>query len=123
MMAVAVGIFLGYIFFTWLRASSNRFNHHCDLIQILLTLCAAYWSFVLAEGVLSMSGVLATVASSLILAKFMWPHIVSAHDMHNFWHTIEALGNILIFLLGGSLCGHAMVHIEYINYLHLFVIY
>jgi len=123
MMAIALGVLLGYFFFTWLRASCNRFNHHADVIQILLTFCAAYWSFVIAEGMLKMSGVLATVGSSLVLAHYMWPHIVSVHSMHNFWHTVETIGNILIFLLGGGLCGAAMVHIPPVNYLHLIVLY
>jgi len=122
-MAVALGVFLGYFFFTWIRAASNRFNHSSPIIQILLTLCAAYWSFVLAEGVLKMSGVLATVACSLVLAQNMWPYIVEREAMLDFWHAFENLGNIIIFFLGGALTGGAMVNIEIMDYLNLIVIY
>lgn len=123
MMGAGLGVCLGYFFLSWMCFSSNRFNRHCDKIQILLTLCAAYWSFVLAEGVLEMSGVLATVSSSLVLAHYMWPHVVSTHSMHNFWETIESLGTIIIFVLGGALCGAAMVKIKPVNYFYLIVLY
>merc|ERR1719326_675213 len=39
-MAVALGVFLGFVFFSWIRLSSDRFNHASSVIQILLTLCA-----------------------------------------------------------------------------------
>merc|ERR1719183_2290053 len=118
-MAVALGVFLGYIFFSWIRTASDRFNHSSPVIQILLTLCAAYWSFVLAEGVLKMSGVLATVGCSIVLAHHMWPYVVEREAMLDFWHVFECLGNIIIFFLGGALTGAAMVHIEVIDYLNL----
>jgi len=122
-MACGLGIFLGYMFFSWLRVASDRFNHSAGVIQILLTMCAAYWSFVLAEGVLHMSGVLATVCCSLVLAHHMWPHIVDREAMLGFWHVLENLGNIIIFVLGGALVGAAMVHIDAIDYFNLIVIY
>lgn len=122
-MAAALGVFLGYFFFSWLRVANDRFNHSSAVIQILLTMCAAYWSFVLAEGVLKMSGVLATVACSLVLAHHMWPHVVDREAMIDFWHVMEHLGNIIIFVLGGALVGAAMVHIDPVDYINLIVIY
>lgn len=77
----------------------------------------------MAEGVLHMSGVLATVASSLVLADHMWPHLVSKETLMHFWHCVEEIMNIIIFTLAGSLCGAVMVHIEYIDYANLLVIY
>ena len=52
MMAMALGFFIGYLFFTWIRVASNRFSHHTSAIQITLTLCCAYWSFIFVEGML-----------------------------------------------------------------------
>eukprot|EP00928_Gymnodinium_smaydae_P001242 TRINITY_DN1046_c1_g1_i1.p1 TRINITY_DN1046_c1_g1~~TRINITY_DN1046_c1_g1_i1.p1 ORF type:complete len:1178 (+),score=298.97 TRINITY_DN1046_c1_g1_i1:235-3768(+) len=123
LMAWALGMFVGHFFFIWLRAASNRLSHSSSIIQITLTICCAYWSFIISEGVLEMSGVLSTVAASLVLADNMWPHIVCNQTMHHVWHMIESLGNILIFFLGGALTGEVMVHIPVINYLHLIVIY
>merc|ERR1719174_2201770 len=90
LLACALGLFIGYVFFTWIRAASNRFNHSSSMIQISLTICCAYWSFIMVEGVLKLSGILATVASSLVLARHMWPHVVCEESMHDVWHTFES---------------------------------
>mmetsp|Transcript_56105 Transcript_56105/g.121362 ORF Transcript_56105/g.121362 Transcript_56105/m.121362 type:complete len:1117 (-) Transcript_56105:113-3463(-) len=123
MMAWALGMFFGHFFFGWIRLASNRLNHNSGMIQITLTICCAYWSFIIAEGVLGISGVLSTVAASLVLAQFMWPHIVSPESLHNVWHMIEALGNTVIFFVAGALTGEVMATIPGINYLHLIVLY
>jgi len=75
------------------------------------------------EGVLGLSGVLATVASSLVLADTMWPFIVCTESLHQVWHCFESLGNIIIFFLAGSITGAVALDIDPINYLHLLVIY
>merc|ERR1719326_311498 len=85
LMAFALGLFIGYFFFGCIRAVSNKLSHSSSMIQITLTLCCAYWSFVIVEGVLHLSGVLATVASSMVLAHHMWPHVVCHASMHNVW--------------------------------------
>lgn len=123
LMAVALGAFIGYFFLTWIRLAANKFNHDSSMIQISLTICCAYWSFIIAEGVFKMSGVLATVTSSLVLAHHMWPHIVSPDSLHHVWHTIESLGNIIIFFLAGALTGNTMVHVEPIEFAKVLGIY
>jgi len=123
LMAFALGLFIGYFFFGWIRAVSNKLEHSSGMIQITLTLCCAYWSFVFVEGILGLSGVLATVASSLVLAHHMWPYVVAEESMHHVWHTFESLGNIIVFFLAGSITGFIVVDIPPINWLHLLVIY
>jgi len=123
MMAWALGMFIGYFFFSWIRGSGNRLCHESSMIQISLTICCAYWSYIMAELVLGISGVLATVASSLVLAHHMWPHVVAPDSLEHVWHTIESLGNCIIFFVAGALTGNAMVKIEPMDYLHLLVIY
>lgn len=122
-MAWALGMVIGYVFFLWIRAANNKLNHSSSIIQIALTIAAGYWAFVMAEGVFHISGVLATVASALTLAHFMWPHVVCPESMHHVWHMLETLGNILIFFLAGALTGKAMTSIDAIDYIHLIVIY
>merc|ERR1719183_969280 len=122
-MAWALGLFIGYFFFTWIRAAADKLDHSSSMIQITLTLCCAYVSFIIVEGVLMLSGVLATVASSLVLAHHMWPYVVSEESMHHVWHTFESLGNIIIFFLAGSITGAIVVAIDPIDFVHLFVIY
>merc|ERR1719450_2026950 len=122
-MAFCLGLFIGYFFFSWIRAASNKLDHSSGTIQITLTLCCAYWSFIFVEGVLHLSGVLATVASSMVLAHHMWPYIVAEESMHHVWHTFESLGNIIVFFLAGSITGFIVVDIDPVDWLHLIVIY
>mmetsp|Transcript_7852 Transcript_7852/g.17247 ORF Transcript_7852/g.17247 Transcript_7852/m.17247 type:complete len:1246 (+) Transcript_7852:169-3906(+) len=123
MMAWALGMFIGYFFFGWIRLAGNRLHSHSSMLQISLTLCCAYESFIIAEGVFHVSGVLSCVAASLVLAHHMWPHIVHAETLVHVWHTFEELGNIVIFFLAGALTGNVMVDIEIGDYLRLGVIY
>merc|ERR1719326_1732161 len=123
LMAFALGLFIGYFFFGWIRAVSNKLDHSSGMIQITLTLCCAYVSFILVEGILGLSGVLATVASSLVLAHHMWPYVVSVESMHHVWHTFESLGNIIVFFLAGSITGFIVIDIDPIDWLNLLVIY
>jgi sodium/hydrogen exchanger 10/11 len=123
LMAFALGLFIGYFFFGWIRAVSNKLDHAAGMIQITLTLCAAYWSFIFVEGILKLSGVLATVACSLVLAHHMWPYICNQESMHHVWHTFEALGNVIVFFLAGSITGFIVLDIDAVDWLHLLVIY
>lgn len=121
--AWCVGLVIGWFFYGWIKAASNKLEHHSAVIQISLTLSCAYWSFLVAEGVFHMSGVLATVASSLVLADKMWPLIVCKESMHTVWHMFEYLGNIVVFFLAGALTGKLMVHMPLRDYFYLIVIY
>merc|ERR1719478_876945 len=122
-MAWILGMVVGFVFYIWIRMASNKLQHSSEVIQITLTLACGYWSFIIAEGVLHISGVLACVAAALTLAHFMWPHIVSQGSMHHVWHMLENLGNIVIFFLAGSLTGKVMMEIDGIDYVHLIVLY
>jgi len=103
--ASLVGILIGEFFFQWIRLANDKLNHSSSIIQICLTFAVAYWSFLFSEGVLHMSGVLSTVSSSLVLAHKVWPVLVSQHSMHDIWHVVETVGNVLVFFLGGVLTG------------------
>lgn len=123
MCAWGLGLVIGVIFFMWIASAHNKLESHSSMIQISLSLSCAYWSFILAEGVLKMSGVLATVASALVLADKMWPIITSKESMHTVWHVFEYLGNSLIFFLAGALTGRSILFIAWSEYVHLIVIY
>jgi len=121
--AWALGMVIGYIFFAWIRVASNKLDHNSSVIQVSLTLCCAYGSFIVAEGVFKISGVLANVAAALVLAHHMWPAVVSKEAMHTTWHMLEYLGNTVIFFLAGALSGRVMTLIQWGDYAHLCVIY
>jgi len=124
LMAWALGMVIGYIFYLWIKEASNKLDsERSSIIQISLTLCCAYWSFIMAEGVLHISGVLSTVAAALVLAHHMWPHVVGKEAMHHVWHAFEALGNMTIFFLAGALAGKIALEIDVIDYIRLVVLY
>jgi sodium/hydrogen exchanger 10/11 len=118
-----LGMVIGAFFSSWIKAAGNRLEHHSNMIQISLTLCCAYGSFVLAEGVLGVSGVLSTVAAALMLADNIWVSVVNVSAMHEVWHTFEYIGNTLIFFLAGCLSGKSLWLIKGEDVLHLLVIY
>lgn len=117
------GICVGAFFYFWIRMAKNKLDHNSSLIQVSLTIACCYSSFLIAEGVFKISGVLATVASSLVLAHMMWPDVVCHETMHSIWHVFEYLGNTIIFFLAGALTGNVMVRIPPIDYLYLILIY
>mmetsp|Transcript_11802 Transcript_11802/g.33365 ORF Transcript_11802/g.33365 Transcript_11802/m.33365 type:complete len:1161 (+) Transcript_11802:66-3548(+) len=121
--AVGLGVVCGGFFYCWIYAASKRLEHHAGMLQTSLTLCCAYWSFLISEGWLHISGVLCTVTAALVLADKMWPVIVDKESMHHVWHMFEYLGNTVIFFLAGALTGGTMIKIPWMDYLHLLVIY
>ncbi len=73
------------------------------LIEISLTTFLAYFSFLLAEHVLHVSGVMATVAAALTIGG--WGRSKISHSVNeyleNFWEYLAYVANALIFLLVG----------------------
>jgi NhaP-type Na+/H+ or K+/H+ antiporter len=118
-----LGMIVGGVFSSWISSASNRLDHHSSLIQIALTICCAYCSFIFAEGIIGISGVLSTVAASLMLADNIWPKIVSQEAMHEVWHMLEYIGNTLIFFLAGALTGKTMTKIDPMDFVNLLVLY
>jgi CPA1 family monovalent cation:H+ antiporter len=89
-LAVAVGYILG-------RVEAD------PLIEISLTTFLAYFSFLVAEHVLHVSGVMATVAAALTIGGWGRSKIspsVSEY-LENFWEYLAYVANALIFLLVG----------------------
>ena len=73
------------------------------LIEISLTTILAYFSFLIAEHVLHVSGVMATVAAALTIGgwgRSKISHSVSEY-LENFWEYLAFVANALIFLLVG----------------------
>eukprot|EP00441_Pelagodinium_beii_P018078 CAMPEP_0197658826 /NCGR_PEP_ID=MMETSP1338-20131121/45465_1 /TAXON_ID=43686 ORGANISM="Pelagodinium beii, Strain RCC1491" /NCGR_SAMPLE_ID=MMETSP1338 /ASSEMBLY_ACC=CAM_ASM_000754 /LENGTH=987 /DNA_ID=CAMNT_0043235485 /DNA_START=82 /DNA_END=3045 /DNA_ORIENTATION=- len=122
--AVLIGSVIGLGSIWLIRKSSDRLNHHSPIIQICVTLCSAYWSFLIAEGVFHVSGVLSTVTAALMLAHRMWPLLVAQEAMLEIWHVIETIGNALVFFLAGSMTGMTLLHSVYLSdYLWLLLVY
>ena len=89
-LAVATGYILG-------RVEAD------PLIEISLTTFLAYFSFLIAEHALHVSGVMATVAAALTIGGWGRSKISpSVHEyLENFWEYLAYVANALIFLLVG----------------------
>ncbi len=99
------GILMGVT--TWfVMSKTDRQTGHADVtMQIATTFCCAYLSYFVGEQIFKASGVLSSVFSGLFLAYLVWPHVVSREAMENVWHTIEFIGNTLIFMMAGMIWG------------------
>ncbi|TXS96542.1 cyclic nucleotide-binding domain-containing protein [Parahaliea maris] len=90
LMALVTGFFLGHV-------------EGDPLIEISLTTILAYFSFLIAEHTLHVSGVMATVAAALTIGgwgRSKISHSVSEY-LENFWEYLAFVANALIFLLVG----------------------
>ena len=94
---LAVGWLLGLLTGYALGKVEDRF------IEITLTTVLAYVSYLVAEEVLHVSGVMATIAAGLTIGGWGRMKISHAvrHYLENFWEYVAFVANALIFLLVG----------------------
>jgi len=98
-----LGFLVGAVAVYWMSRASRRHAKADALVQLSITLIAAYLSFFLADNskIGQASGILATVAAALVLAYRVWPIVISKEAMENVWSTLEHILNTLIFGLVG----------------------
>ncbi|ACF14274.1 cyclic nucleotide-binding protein [Chloroherpeton thalassium ATCC 35110] len=93
-----LGLIIAGLTIWWLR---HVFND--ALVEITLTVAAAYLTFYVSESFLHVSGVLALVALGLLLAGIGRTRISPEVEafLHNFWEMTAYFANTLIFILVG----------------------
>lgn len=102
-----VFVFFGGILVGWVLAVATGFLlgrvESDSLIEISLTTILAYFSFLVAEHVLHVSGVMATVAAALTIGGWGRAKISPsvAGSLEHFWEYLAFVANSLIFLLVG----------------------
>ncbi|WP_299017564.1 cation:proton antiporter [uncultured Photobacterium sp.] len=104
------GILVGLVT-SWLVISLIGQLRNLPLVEITLTICLAYLSFLLAEHYLHVSGVMAVVTAGLVVNSFGRTQI-SANTWHTLTETWEELvfwANSLIFFLVGLLVPKVLV--------------
>eukprot|EP00930_Biecheleria_cincta_P007413 TRINITY_DN108628_c0_g1_i1.p1 TRINITY_DN108628_c0_g1~~TRINITY_DN108628_c0_g1_i1.p1 ORF type:complete len:727 (+),score=95.68 TRINITY_DN108628_c0_g1_i1:54-2183(+) len=122
--AALLGGLVGSLGYRWIRGTSNKLRKRNAMIQILVTLCCAYWSFIVAEGVFHVSGILSTVASSVVLAHKMWPRLVESQAMREVWLLMGTVANCVVFFLAGVFaCQAARSDVPPLDYMLLPVCY
>ncbi len=109
---VVVGVVLA-----WITVAIIGQLHKMPLIEITLTVCLAYFSFLFAEHYLHVSGVMAVVSAGLLTRSF-GRTMVSPTTWHALIETWEQLGfwaNSLIFFLVGLLVPKVLVDLGGVN--------
>ncbi len=100
-------VFVGGLLVGWLMALVTGYllillqGHH--FIEITLTTVLAYTSFLMAEEVLHVSGVMATVAAALTFSGWGWIKVTPAVRayLEHFWEYMAFIATALIFLMVG----------------------
>jgi NhaP-type Na+/H+ or K+/H+ antiporter len=95
---ILLGIAIGAVTIWWIRHVMND-----AMVEITVTIVAAYIAFQTAEQLLHVSGVLATVTLGLMLASIGRTRISPEVEgfLHRFWETAAYLANTLVFVLVG----------------------
>jgi CPA1 family monovalent cation:H+ antiporter len=99
---VAGGVMCGLLVAAGLLVIAGRSDDH--LVELTLTVLAAYGSFLLAEK-LEVSGVLATLAAGMLVGNWGPGRSLTQHggeSMIRFWDFAAFLANSVIFILIGS---------------------
>ena len=96
------GMAVGFVL-AWLCGLLLGLVDRDPLIELTMTTILAYASFLIAEHVLHVSGVMATVMAGLTMGGWGRTKISPsvAHDLHSFWELLAYIANALIFLLVG----------------------
>jgi len=106
---VVGGVVIGAAVAGLLLLIAGRTEDH--LVEISLTMIAAYASFLLADH-FEMSGVLATLTAGLLFGNLGWLGPISEggrSHVHSFWEYAAFLANSIIFLLiGGEVIGQPL---------------
>lgn len=101
--SVLWGVVLGSIVVYFLGLCAEEKQPSDLMLQVIITICASYLSFFIAESEFSTSGVLATVVCGFVVALNGWPRFVSREAVITVWEAIEFIGNTVIFFLAGML--------------------
>lgn len=120
-----LGFLIGFITVACLRIADRKLNSPDVTVQVALTICAAYLSFYIGEHTFHASGVVTCVVTAVVVAWLGKPLILEHRVMEGVWHTVEWIGNTLIFLLTGIIIVYGGYHFEktYTDYAMVLVVY
>ena len=96
---VAVGLLIGCLTTFWLRYMYNE-----PEAEIMLTVVAAFFAYLVGDRVLKVSGVLAVVALGLWMSAFGSNHVSRRVEgsLAVVWDVLEYVANTVIFVLSGA---------------------
>eukprot|EP00927_Polykrikos_kofoidii_P071526 TRINITY_DN67788_c0_g1_i1.p1 TRINITY_DN67788_c0_g1~~TRINITY_DN67788_c0_g1_i1.p1 ORF type:complete len:1026 (+),score=207.36 TRINITY_DN67788_c0_g1_i1:67-3144(+) len=120
---VVGGWLVGSVTLSWLTRASDKMRHEDHVIQISLTIACAYFTFFFMENDLQVSGVLAVVSGAVCISRAAWPLFTDHKGLVTVWHTIEFVGNTVVFFLAGTITGSIMGDVDLADYGWLLVTY
>jgi len=120
LLGVTIGAVIGWLCINWI---GRLFND--EILEIVITVAAAYVAFIIAEGLFHVSGIVAVVTLALIFAESgktrFSPEV--QHSLHHFWEVLSYLFNTLIFLIVGILIAELVEFDNTEYWIMLFVLY
>lgn len=112
LLGVIVGLIMGWIFSLAIPRMQSRGA------QLTLSLILAHVTFLLAEGILGVSGILATMTAGIIMGNFGRRKLdkKAKQSFSEVWKFLEFVSNALVFLLLGTRLGQSdfFMHWKYI---------
>mmetsp|Transcript_26068 Transcript_26068/g.59435 ORF Transcript_26068/g.59435 Transcript_26068/m.59435 type:complete len:867 (-) Transcript_26068:180-2780(-) len=97
-----IGFIIGGLGAAFIFLCRDRTHHDNGVIQVTVTLVTSFWAFILGEGILGVSGILCVLGAALVVARYSWPMFVSRESVSHVWHSIEFVGNCVIFFMAGA---------------------
>mmetsp|Transcript_28199 Transcript_28199/g.79691 ORF Transcript_28199/g.79691 Transcript_28199/m.79691 type:complete len:639 (-) Transcript_28199:76-1992(-) len=99
------GVAMGRVLVYAIGQTSSETHHSDSITQLVFTVCCAYLVYFVVEEYVESSGLLATVSAGIAVAGPIWPRFISQDAIRSALHTIEFVGNTLVFVLAGMLFG------------------
>ena len=102
---MCIGIAFGVGAVIVLYNLNRRLSGEDSVVQVVLTITAAYLCFFVSEILAGCSGIIAVMFCGLIVKGLGETMINDTELMHHFWEITEYLLNTLLFTLGGTVWG------------------
>ncbi|MFT7053209.1 MAG: NhaP-type Na+/H+ or K+/H+ antiporter [Psychromonas sp.] len=98
LLGLLTGLAVGLVFLFWIGRLFNQ-----PLIEITLTISAAYIAYFIAEDIFEVSGVVAVVSLGVLVSSIGRTRISPGVTvfLHHFWQMMAHIANTLIFILVG----------------------
>ncbi len=101
----AIGLLFGLMTVYALRKAKHRLSPEDNTIQVAITIACAYVSFFVSQWVLQVSGIISCCMAGIIIAWLAPALIIRPDNMEVIWHTLEWIGNTMIFAVAGLIVG------------------
>ena len=102
---MCIGIAFGVGTVIVLYNLNRRLSGEDSVVQVVLTITAAYLTFFVSEILAGCSGIIAVMFCGLVVKAIGETMINDTELMHHFWEITEYLLNTLLFALGGTVWG------------------